>query len=417
MCSKCLRSSYVILVPVVVAAAVGIAVAAEGQDSPASPYEVHPLHYINTAFENASPLFYEIAPNGNVVISLVYDQERRSPNRANGHWHFRVEGEPGADITLILQNFDNVWNGKVGSPVSSGRTACYVSADGKEWSWIPTELLEGNRLKIDIHMDGPSLYVARLEPYTLSHLGRLLESLEGKPNVGVETIGRTVQGRALEIIRVGRVDAPRRVFVRARAHAWEPGGNWVAEGMIERLLGPEGGEYLDEFCLYVMPMANKDGVELGHTRFNMAGMDLNRKWDKPADPQLCPENHALEQWLERMIARGRKPDLAIDFHNDAGGLVHIARPDVDLDAYLAAMAEIERLLREHTWFTEGTTKASFRNPGSIGAGLLERYGIVAFVYELNADHIAGLNQPPSARNWKLLGRQLCDVFAEYFETQ
>ena len=39
------------------------------------------------------------------------------------------------------------------------------------------------------------------------------------------------------------------------------------EGLIERLLGPEGGKYLDEFCLYVMPMANKDGVAAGWTRF------------------------------------------------------------------------------------------------------------------------------------------------------
>ena len=90
---------------------------------------------------------------------------------------------------------------------------------------------------------------------------------------------------------------------------------------------------------------------------------------------------------------------------------------VDLDAYLTAMAETEKLLYKHTWFTEGSTKPSYRNPGSIGAGLLERYGIFAFVYELNANHIAGLDQPPSARSWKLLGSQLCDVLAAYFRGQ
>ena len=45
-------------------------------------------------------------------------------------------------------------------------------------------------------------------------------------------------------------------------------------------------------------MANKDGVALGRTRFNLQGKDLNRDWDKPADPRLAPENYALEKWLE-----------------------------------------------------------------------------------------------------------------------
>ena len=44
------------------------------------------------------------------------------------------------------------------------------------------------------------------------------------------------------------------------------------------------------FC--VMPMANKDGVAKGRTRFNLNGIDLNRGWDKPADEKLAPENAA-----------------------------------------------------------------------------------------------------------------------------
>ena len=36
----------------------------------------HPLKYINTSFENASPLYWEIDDQGVVHIFLVYDQER-----------------------------------------------------------------------------------------------------------------------------------------------------------------------------------------------------------------------------------------------------------------------------------------------------------------------------------------------------
>jgi predicted deacylase len=170
----------------------------------------------------------------------------------------------------------------------------------------------------------------------------------------------------------------------------------------------------ERYCVYVMPMANKDGVARGRTRFNALGKDLNRNWDQPADGRYAPENHALESWLESMIAEGRRPDLAIDFHNDAGGKLHVSRPDVDLEAYLERMQRFEQLLREHTWFTEGSTGGSFRNPGSFGEGLLERYGITACVQELNANRIAGLDDYPSAANWKLFGEQLCEVFLRYF---
>lgn len=164
-----------------------------------------------------------------------------------------------------------------------------------------------------------------------------------------------------------------------------------------------------------MPMANKDAVARGWTRFNMAGKDLNRNWDKPADATYSPENRALETWIEAMIAGGRKPDFMIDFHNDQGGRVHIARPNIDLESYLARMDRFENLLRQHTWFTEGASGGTFRTIGSIGEGLLERYGIHACIHELNANWIAGLDDYPSGKNWELYGKQLCEVFYRLFD--
>src|SRR5438270_12938428 len=54
------------------------------------------IPFINNAFENASPFNWEIDSNGNIAISLVYDHERSSLNRANQHWHFQVQGIAGS---------------------------------------------------------------------------------------------------------------------------------------------------------------------------------------------------------------------------------------------------------------------------------------------------------------------------------
>lgn len=392
-----------------------------GENPPVAAAKPHPLCYINTEFENASPLWWELTPDGTVQVHLVYDHERSSPNRANGHWLFRVEAEPGSDLTLVLGPFANVWNGVLSKPTPEA-TISFISDDGKHWRAIPAEPAEPHWLKLRVHLQGSSLYVARLEPYRLSDLDKLKADIGGDPLVEITPIGHTVEQRELEIIRVGKPDAPHRVLLRARAHPWEPGGNWVVEGLVRRLVqgDDDARRYLERYCVYVMPMANKDGVARGRTRFNLRGMDLNRNWGQPADPELAPENAALEKWLDTMVAQGRRPDLAIDFHNDAGGRLHVSRPEIganELQQYVARMERLEQLLREKTWFTEGSTKSSFRNPGTIGEGLLARYGIVACIHELNANHIAGLDDDPTAENWRKYGQQLADVFCEYFGSE
>ena len=371
--------------------------------------------YINYNFENGSPLFYEVQADSSVLISMIYDNERNSPNRAAGHWHFQVLATKGSEMKLVLQNFDNIWNGQHGYAIED-ETSCYLSVDGKNWQAIETTMTPEHRLEIDFIMPDDSVYVARLEPYRISDLEKLKSEIENNPFIQITTIGQTVENRPLEIIRVGHANAPNRLFIRGRAHAWEPGGSWVIQGLIRNLLknDPKTNEYLERYCIYILPMANKDRVAHGGTRFNLQGKDLNRNWDKKAYPYLSPENAALEKWLTNQIELGLKPDLAIDFHNDAGGNLHLAKPDINLDSYLANMGRFEALLYKYTWFTEGGMHSNFRNPGSIGEGLLERYGINALIYELNANWIAGLNKMPLGKDWMLLGEQLCDVFYNYF---
>lgn len=372
----------------------------------------NPLKYINTNFENASQLDWEVDSIGIVNVSLIYDHERSSPNRANGHWHFQVEAERGSDVTLLLKNFDNIWNGMKGIPVSH-KTNCLISQDGKNWTAIPTDLISGNQLKVQLHMESDKMYVASVEPYRISDLEKLISEISKNPLVEISPVGNTVEGRPLEIIRVGDPDAPYRIFIRARAHSWEPGGNWVVQGLIRSLLQDDAASYLKRYCVYIMPMANKDGVARGRTRFNTLGKDLNREWNLPADQNLTPEKYAFENWLKKMIDDGKKPHFAIDLHNDRGGNLHVNLPTPDNARYTANLKRFENLLYKHTWFTEGPSHV--KNPGSFGEGLAVRFGIDACVYELNYEWIAGLNKVPFGKDWELLGKQLRVVFYHYFE--
>lgn len=426
----------------------GAAAAAESEAQTPAPES--PLIYIDTSFENASPVDWSFGESGEVFVNLMYDHQRSSPNRAAGHIFFAVEAPAGSTVRLVLQRFDNVWNGKPGSPVSE-RTVLRVSEDGKRWSAVGTQYDKtANRLMVDLSMTAGRLFVARLEPYRLSDLDELKRRIAERPVVKIETIGRTVEGRELEMISIGRADAPHHVLIRARAHPWETGGNWVIEGLIDRLLADaaEHPNRQSRYQVHIMPLANKDGVARGRTRFNSRGYDLNRQWGAPADPALAPENAALEAWLQRMIAAGKRPGLAIDLHNDEQGKLHLSRPDEGAEAYLGLMNRFESLLRKHTWFSEGSTGATFRNPGSFGEGLWSRYQIPACVLELNANHVSveaqsgrragptadkpvseDTNRPASrtdssknnrlertadAELWRQMGAGLVDVFFDFF---
>ncbi len=374
------------------------------------------VDFVDTSIENASPLWYEFDAAGTLQLHLLYDHERSSPNRAAGHFHFRLIGQPQATVRLEFNNLDNVWNGTQSSVARELKVAV-ISEDGLHWTSIDLEPTADGRVGCLVNLAGGSLYVARVEPYRISDLNRLLDKIRAHPRVKITTIGATHEGRDLEIIQIGDDRAAHRVFLRARAHPWEAGGNWVVEGLITRLLQDDAaaGRCLQKYCVYVLPMANKDGVARGRTRFNLLGKDLNRNWDKPTVAELAPENAALENWLVKMIANGQRPDLAIELHNDGNGQLHISRPPVTgLEQYLERMLILESLLRRYTWFTEGSTKAAFRNSGTLGDGWFERFGIDALVHEFNCNWIAGIEERPQAMHWKQYGEQLMLVFEDYF---
>ena len=134
------------------------------------------LEFIDTSFENASPVWYDFASDGTIYIYLLYDHERSSPNRAAGHFHFLLQAKPGSHLTLEIKNLDNVWNGQPGSVAKELKTAV-ISQDGQNWKSTPLESLPENRVRLSVRMPGSRLYVARVEPYRLSDLDHLLASI------------------------------------------------------------------------------------------------------------------------------------------------------------------------------------------------------------------------------------------------
>ena len=92
----------------------------------------------------------------------------------------------------------------------------------------------------------------------------------------------------------------------------------------------------------------------------------------------------------------------------------ILSPDVQ-SRYLARMSILETLLRQQTWFTDGTSKSTPSQPITLAEGWLARFQIDGAVHEFNCNWIAGLDDYANGRNWEMCGQKLATVLALYFE--
>ena len=305
-----------------------------------------------------------------------------------------LHARTGAKLTLEFLNLDNVWNGQPGSVAGELKTVAISRGRARVEDGADREPSRATASSSASRCPG-----RRCTSRASSRIGCPISTACSSRSAAIRSCGshRSARRSAAAISRSSRIGnpaAPYRVFVRARAHPWESGSNWVAQGLVQRLLkdDEDAKRFLRVYSVYVLPMANKDGVARGGTRFNLRGKDLNRNWDKPADPGARAGERgagAVARTRDRRRAAARTSRWSCTTTATAG-CTSAARRCRTLDRHLERMAIFEELLRSNTWFTEGATNAAFRNSGTLGDGWLERYGIDAVVHEFNCNWIEGL---------------------------
>jgi hypothetical protein len=133
-------------------------------------------------------------------------------------------------------------------------------------------------------------------------------------------LGRSLDGRPIEAIRLGNPSASHLVVILGRQHPPEVTGTWALEPFVSELaqMLASDPDLAGDVQVLAVPLLNPDGVERGHWRANRGGVDLNRDWG----PFTQPETRAVRDWLVRELPRTR-PAAMIDFHSTARSLFYV----------------------------------------------------------------------------------------------
>lgn len=146
------------------------------------------------------------------------------------------------------------------------------------------------------------------------------------PFVKVDSLGASVQGRALWMISISdtsdslssqaRPSAKKhRVFIHARTHPSEVQANEIANEAIRFLLDTNiiSAKLRAEYIFNIIPMYNPDGVENGIARKNANQVDLESNWNQVV---LEPEVICLKKTFTNFMASSIPIEVALNLHSD-----------------------------------------------------------------------------------------------------
>ena len=223
-------------------------------------------------------------------------------------FHFRLEASIGETCKISIIN--------AGDCSYTGGWPNYdvcTSWDRSDWFRTPCSY-ENGVLSFEINMSQNSVYFAYFTPYSHERHLDLLSWAQGDSRVTNETLGQTLDGRAMSMLRVSESESPKRkAWVIARQHPGETMAEWFIEGFLHSLLdenNPAARKLLADTAFFVVPNMNPDGSARGNLRTNAAGANLNREWQTPS-METSPEVFLVRK---RMIEEGG--DLFLDIHGD-----------------------------------------------------------------------------------------------------
>ena len=212
-----------------------------------------------------------------------------------------------------------------------------ISKDGKDWNAIDsasyhidvesTKRQESPKFcTIDLPISKDTTWVAAQEIITSTDINLWAKHLASKPFVLLEQLGKSKEGRTIDLLRIGNPESKKLILVLSRQHPPEVTGWLAMKAFVEQLCAEDDSSKLfrNEYCTFVVPCLNPDGVDNGHWRHSAAGIDLNRDWEAFNQP----ETQAIRKLMQDKVLKGNKFYFSIDFHSTFQDIYYTMAPEL-----------------------------------------------------------------------------------------
>ncbi|MEM9362613.1 MAG: M14 family metallopeptidase [Bacteroidota bacterium] len=169
-------------------------------------------------------------------------------------------------------------------------------------------------VELKVQVDENPLWISAQELYSSKRVKSWVDSLSINSYIKSYEIGRSHEKRPIHLMEIaGPSSQKKAVMVITRQHPPEVTGFLAMKSFIETISGSseQAKEFRDEFTIFVVPNVNPDGVDNGHWRHNMGGIDLNRDWQNFNQP----ETKSIRKFLEKKAEEGYDFVFGVDFHS------------------------------------------------------------------------------------------------------
>lgn len=205
-----------------------------------------------------------------------------------------------------------------------------ISDDGLTWTEMDTSRWtvdrDANEAVLQLEVGPEPIRVAGQEMIGRSELRGWADEMAQKAFIRKAVVGESMLGQPIEALRIGPSEPRNYVFIISRQHPPEVTESLGMIHFVEYLSSnnPLSNEYRRHFQTIVIPLMNPDGVDHGHWRHNMAGVDLNRDWLDFAQPETRAARDLFVQLADRDDAQVY---LLLDFHSTRRDIFYTQRDE------------------------------------------------------------------------------------------
>ncbi len=254
---------------------------------------------VSTDFEGANPQHRSgCKREGPAAFTLFPTQEED-----NSNYKFRMDtliinrGEQPREVVLHVDWQDPVY--------MEPRDHLFFRSGG-HWRRVGGEIA-GTVVTVSAEVPPGETWVSLNPKYSYSDHLADLEKLRLRPEVAVQSIGKTGQGRELFVVSVAPEAGRSRpvVLIEGGDHPYETTGAYCIDGMLSWLLGP-GKEWQRRVAVHLIPVSNPDGVAGGWCRLTgPGGVDICHQFGTSDDPTCV----ALRGFMEKL-----RPYIYVNLH-------------------------------------------------------------------------------------------------------